>query len=75
MHKVIDVQPQNDYQIVLNFEDGKKKIFDVKPYLDKGIFQELKDKDYFSKVSVFLNSITWPNGQDFDPDHLYIDGI
>jgi hypothetical protein len=75
MHKVIEVQAKKDYQISLNFEDGEKKTFDVKPYLDKGIFKELKDQDYFNKVRVFLNSIAWPNGQDFDPDHLYVDGI
>jgi hypothetical protein len=49
------------------------KVFDVKPYLDKGIFRELKDMRVFNSVRPFLGSIQWQNGQDFCPDTLYVD--
>ncbi|WP_227762490.1 DUF2442 domain-containing protein [Zhaonella formicivorans] len=28
------VEPLNDYQLLLTFENGEKRIFDMKPYLD-----------------------------------------
>ena len=54
---------------------GKIRLFDVKPYLDKGIFQELQDLRVFSAVRPFLGSVTWPGGQDFCPDTLYLDSV
>ena len=35
---IIDVKAKNDYTLFLTFENGEQKVFDVKPYLDKGIF-------------------------------------
>jgi hypothetical protein len=72
--KVKSVKPIENYEVEIVFDNNDIKIFDVKPYLDKGIFTELKNKDYFRKVKVLFDSIAWPHGQDFDPDHLYIEG-
>ena len=72
--RIKKVKPNPDYTITLTFENGEIKIFDVKPYLDKGIFKELKEMSLFNSVKPFLGSIQWKNGQDFCPDTLYIDG-
>jgi hypothetical protein len=45
----------------------------MKPYLDKGIFKELKDISLFNSVKPSLGSIQWKNGQDLCPDTLYLD--
>jgi len=68
---VIEVEPLEDYQLLLTFENGEKRIFDMKPYLDKGIFQELKDKKKFKTVRVSFDSIEWANQADIDPEILY----
>ncbi len=72
--RVKEVYPNRDYTIKIVFDNGEEKLFDVTPYLDKGIFRELKDKNLFNTVKPFLGSIQWKNGQDFCPDTLYIDG-
>jgi hypothetical protein len=72
--RVKDVKPNPDYTLTLTFTNGEVKIFDVKPYLDKGIFRELRDMHIFNSVRPFLGSIQWQNGQDFCPDTLYLDG-
>ena len=72
--RVKKVKPNSDYTLTLTFQNGEVKIFDVKPYLDKGIFKELRDKSLFNSVKPFLGSIQWQNGQDFCPDTLYIEG-
>lgn len=68
---VINVEPLNDYKILLTFDNGEKRIFDVSPYLDKGIFQELKDEEKFKTVRVSFDSIEWCNQADLDPEFLF----
>ncbi|MCI0698730.1 DUF2442 domain-containing protein [candidate division KSB1 bacterium] len=36
-----------------------------------GIFEPLKDPDYFSRVELWEGTIRWPNGADVCPDVLY----
>ena len=43
----------------------------MKPYLDFGIFQELKDIRLFKTVKTSFDSIEWNNEADFDPEILY----
>ena len=71
--RVRAVRPSNDYTLTLTFENGEVKRFDVKPYLDIGIFQALKDLSVFNSVRPYLGSIQWQDGQDFCPDLLYED--
>jgi len=35
------VKPLPDYRIYVEVADGRKGIFDMKPYLDRGVFREL----------------------------------
>ncbi len=62
-------------KLSITFNTDEKKTFDTSPYLDKGIFVELQDKNYFRQVKVVNGTIEWPNGQDFCPDTLYIKGF
>ena len=71
--RVKEVKPNSDYTLIIVFANGEVRRFDVKPYLDKGIFQELRDKTLFNSVKPFLGSIQWQNGQDFCPDTLYLE--
>ncbi len=58
----------------LEFDSHEVKYYDVKPYLNFGIFTELNDITYFNTVATCLDSIAWKNGQDFSPETLYIKG-
>ena len=71
--RVKDVQPTDDYKLILTFTNDEVRVFDVTPYLDKGFFKQLKDKSYFKSVRPFIDSVQWQNGQDFCPDMLYLD--
>ena len=73
--RVKNVHPNPNYTLTILFNNGEKKNFDVKPYLDKGIFNELKDLKKFNSVRPFLGSVEWPGGQDFCPDTLYEDSV
>ena len=73
--KVSKVKPLDNYRLKLTFTTNEEKIFDVKPYLNKGIFNELKEPDIFYQVRESLGSILWPNGQDFSSETLYEESI
>jgi len=68
---VTEVEPLEDYRLLLTFENGEIRIFDMKPYLEKGVFQELKDEKLFRTVRVSFDSIEWSNQADIDPEVLY----
>ncbi len=71
--RVKAVKPDADYTLILHFTNGEVRCFDVKPYLERGIFKELRDYKVFNSVRPFLGSVQWAGGQDFCPDTLYLD--
>ena len=70
--KVIKVEPLENYQLRLTFSNGEVRCFDVTPYLDKGIFTELKNLEYFRQVKISFSSVQWLHEQDFSRDTLYL---
>ena len=79
--RIKKVQYVNGYKLKLLFSDGKTKIVDIEPIINKSkkIFQPLKDIEYFKQVALddceYPLSICWPNGADICPDLLYDIGI
>ena len=73
--RIVDVKPQKDYLLRLTFTTGEVRIFDVKPYLNTGLFSELKDHSVFNGVVPFLGSVQWQNGLDLCPDTLYLESV
>lgn len=69
------VEPLEDYKLRIEFMNGEIKIFDVKPYLNTGIFKELIDIHKFRIVKPLLGSIQWSGGQDLCPDTLYLESV
>ncbi|HEX2958218.1 MAG TPA: DUF2442 domain-containing protein [Chitinispirillaceae bacterium] len=70
MVRVIEAIPVENYKLKITLDNRKTGYFSVKPFLDKGIFQELKDENYFRLVAVRGRSIFWPNQQDFCADTI-----
>ena len=64
------VKPLSDYKIYVEMQDGKNGIFDMTPYLDHGVFKELKNINYFNQVYILFGAVTWPNEQDIAPETL-----
>ncbi len=64
------VKPLPDYYIYVEIENGNKGIFDLKPYLNFGVFRELQDVYYFNQVHILFGAVTWPNEQDIAPETL-----
>jgi hypothetical protein len=69
--RVKKVAVGDNYNLILTFTNGQKKSFDMKPYLNIGVFKVLRQPEKFKKVKTFMGTICWPGGQDLCPDTLY----
>ncbi len=71
--RLLSVVPANDFTLLLEYETGENRIFDVKPYRSGAWFGELKDVSYFRTVQLLPGGIgvRWKNGQDIAPHELY----
>ena len=44
------VEPVENYQLMVEFDNGEKKKFDVKPYIQGSFYGQLSDPAYFKSV-------------------------
>jgi hypothetical protein len=68
---VVCVEAQPDYKLYLEFENHERRVFDVSPYLEKGVFCQLKNIDLFSRVHIGGGTVMWPGEIDIAPETLY----
>jgi hypothetical protein len=69
--RVVDVKANDDYTLTIRFTNGEVRLFDMKQYLSRGVFRELRDLSYFRTVRPSFGAIQWPHEQDLCPDTLY----
>jgi hypothetical protein len=70
---VVVVEPLENYKLRVTLSNGRKGIFDVSPYLDMEVFQELKDPRYFRRVYVDYDTVVWPHEQDIAPETVELE--
>lgn len=70
---VKSAQPRDDYCLLLTFENGEKRVFDLKPYFDKPVFAGLKNSALFKTARVVSGSVEWHGEIDLSYDTLYLE--
>ncbi len=87
--KIIGVVPNNDFTLTISFDNGEKRLYDVRPFLQPGtVFEPLIEKDNFLRVYVddtqciawdidpnIDSKKIWNNKVDLCPDSCYIDSV
>jgi hypothetical protein len=69
---VTSVRPLDDYKLDVTFDDGTNGVVDMKDRLFGPVFEPLRDRALFERVSVDeFGAICWPNGADLAPDALH----
>lgn len=68
---VISVKASADYILLLEFENGERRLFDMTPFMDKRPFIRLKNSPIFTKASVDYGTVVWPGNIDIAPETLY----
>lgn len=71
--RVCDAKYVKDRIIEVTFNNGVKKQIDFTRYITYGVFEPLKDMEYFKKFFADGWTVSWPNGADVAPETLYYD--
>jgi len=71
--RVEKVKAIKDFQLLIMFTNGEEKVFDMKPYLDKGVFKALNEIDLFNNAHVAWGTVVWNEDLDISSDTLYLD--
>ena len=72
--RVQKVECKHGNHLIVTFSNGQIKLFDMQPYFDYPVFNDLKNTGFFNKAYVLHGTVAWNNEIDFDPDTLYIEG-
>jgi len=73
--RVTEVTPNDNYELLLTFNNGEKRKFDARRLLDMSVFAPLKNIAFFKSVKVEFGTVVWPQDIDYCPDTLYVQSI
>ena len=70
---IVSARYLEDYRLEVVFSNGRKGVADLSEILQGSVFEPLKDKLEFSKLSVDeeLETVVWANGADLAPEYIY----
>ena len=71
MYSVVDVKVLENFHLEVTFHTGERGIFDVRPYMNKGIFVRLRDPSLFNQAYIAFDTVCWPGGLDIAPATIY----
>ncbi len=71
METVIQVRAREDFHLEIKFDTGEIRLFDARPYLERGVFQCLKNPAQFRQAYVAFDTVCWPGNLDIAPEILY----
>lgn len=82
IHRVASFEIVSPYTLLVQFDDGTKQTINFLPVLAGELYQPLRDLSLFNQVQIDpeVQTLTWPNGADFDPATLHdwpaqVDGL
>ena len=71
MESVTSVHTRDDFYLEIKFDTGETRLFDARPYLEKGVFRRLQDLALFKQAYVAFDTVCWPGNLDIAPETLY----
>jgi hypothetical protein len=71
---VTDVKVHPNFELLVTFSDGARKLFSMLPYLKYPAFSPLRDPGKFALAHVSNGTVEWTDEIDISPDTLYLAG-
>ncbi len=67
------VAPQRDFTLLLTYEDGEQRVYDMKPLLEKGgVFAQFRDYEEFKRVYLDdCHVVSWDIDPTVDSDVIH----
>ena len=72
---VVSVVVRDDFLLDLEFENGERRRFNMKPLLEVKPWNRLVEVREFRRVRVDYGTVVWPREIDIAPETLYDDSI
>jgi hypothetical protein len=74
LHRVVNVEVVGEHRLRIAFDDGVSGEIDASRWAWRGVFEPLRDPNYFARVELDdeLGTISWPNGADVAPETLHL---
>lgn len=70
-----NVEVLENYELLITYENGEKRKYDMKPNFKYEAFKKLKEYKLFEKVHAAGETIEWETGEDISPESLYINSV
>ena len=67
---VVYVKPYKNYHLLVEFENGEKRLFDMSSLIEKQPFNKVKGS-IFMAARVENGTVVWPGNIDIAPETLY----
>lgn len=72
---VVSVKPHADFVLDLEFANGERRRFDMKPLLTMKPWNHVASPAIFNRVRVDYGTVVWPGEIDIAPETLYEDSF
>ncbi len=69
------VFPLENFMLEIEFENGEKRLYDMKKNLNRPAYKNLKSIAIFNTVKVQDITLEWVTGEDICPDEIYNNSI
>lgn len=73
--RVTQVTPNDNYELLLTFNNGEKRKFDAKTLFQYPMYAPLKNIGFFKLVKVDNMCVYWNDEIDICPDELYLQSV
>ncbi len=68
---VIGVEARPGFLLHLEFANGERRCFDMKPYLHYPVYRRLENPGFFACACAGHGTVVWPGDIDIAPETLY----
>ena len=74
--KIIAVHPIDNYELIIEFSNHEYRQYDVKPLLEKEMFEPLKNRAFFKAVKIEQGgyAVSWNTDIDISEYELWSNG-